>query len=205
MTDTPAPSSPGPRARRVFFALQLTEKIREALAELSDRLQKAAHFTPVVATWVPPRNFHLTLHFLGAVPEPVVQQLLAGLPEAVRGIDPFAMEVRGIGFFPNPRAPRVLWAGIHNAPPELKRVLDAVGRLAVRHGVELEHDNFHAHVTLARFKSVKGTGAFVKNADSQIHARIGDCRIAKVHLMESILSDGAPEYVSLGSASLLPA
>ncbi len=198
----PVSSNLSTKSRRVFFALHPSPAVRDRLVDLSSRLQKAAHFTPVRANWVPACNLHLTLHFLGSVPEEKIQRMLAELPAAASQISAFPLEVETLGYFPHAKAPRVLWAGIRQPHKELFQLYDTVGQLVQRCGIELQHQNFHAHFTLARFKNLKGTGAFVQTARQYQTNKLGDFLVEEVHLMESKLSSGSPVYVSLGNGQL---
>ncbi|MCB2155229.1 RNA 2',3'-cyclic phosphodiesterase [bacterium] len=189
-------------SRRVFFALPTSEACRQALADTSQRMQKAAHFMPLRASWVSSENYHVTLHFLGRTPEPIVQELIKGLPEAVANVHRFDLDVRHIGYFPNAKQPRVLWAGVHNPPPGLKQLYDNIAELIQKQGLELQHDNFHAHVTLARFKGLKGTGMFVKQAHNMQYTNFGKSPLEAVHLMESVLHPEGARYTVIGRGAL---
>jgi 2'-5' RNA ligase len=181
-------------SRRLFLAIPLSTDIRGRVAELSGRLQKGAHFTPLIASWVPPENFHMTLHFLGSVPEDRVAQLeaqLRNLPSSARAL---RLSFCGLGYFPHPRAPKVLWLGVRQPPKELEQLVALTGRAITEAGVPLQHDNFHPHITLARFKSLKGTAAFVAMARSYEGAEAGTLEVETLMLMESCLGKGAPEY-----------
>lgn len=200
---SPVPSGePVAPTRRVFFALPINDSCRQALADLSARMQKAAHFMPLRVSWVPPVNFHLTLHFLGSVPVPTVQNLITELPGAVAGVHHFELDIRHLGYFPNARQPRVLWAGIHQPPAGLKHLHDVLADLIRAQGLEIPHDNFHAHLTLARFKGLKGTGMFVKQVQNMQYVQVGKSSVAEVHLMESQLDPSGPVYTVLGRGAL---
>ena len=194
----PAPhSTPGDSSaasRRLFFALPISEESRQTLTDLSARMQKAAHFMPINISWVQPVNYHITLHFLGTVPEPAARKLIAELPGAVADVPHFDLDLRHIGYFPNQRRPSVLWAGVHNPPPALSQVHANIAGLIQREGLELQHDNFHAHITLARFKGLKGTGMFVKQAQTYQFVHLGKSPTREVHLMESQFRPEGPAY-----------
>ncbi len=130
---------------RLFVAVDLPDPLVAALARLIDRLRPTARIR-----WSPPENLHITTKFIGEWPEPrlgEVESALAALPRR----EPFEIQVRGLGFFPNPHHPRVFWAAVH-APAALgelaRQTDDAVARL----GVERESRAFSPHLTLARIK-----------------------------------------------------
>jgi 2'-5' RNA ligase len=145
----------------------------------------------------------MTLHFLGSVPEETVTHLRENLSEAVAGVAPFVLKFRGIGYFPHAKAPKVLWLGVTRVPQPLTDLREAVGALARDAGLELPHPDFHAHVTLARFPALKGTGAFTKMARSYQNHDGGAGEIKSVHLFESLFEqETGVRYESIGEAEL---
>ncbi len=183
-----------PKSRRLFLAIPLSIEIRQRVADLSGRLQKGARFTPLTASWVPPENFHLTLHFLGSVREDLVAGLEARLTDLRKSDLALRLSFCGLGYFPHSRAPKVLWMGVRQPPKELEQLVALSGRAITEAGVALQHDNFHPHITLARFKSLKGTAAFVAMARSYERAEAGTLAVDSLVLMESCLGKDAPEY-----------
>ena len=95
---------------RLFVALDLPEPVREALSEVTRRFQK----TCPEARWLPLAGAHVTLKFIGEVSTEKAESIR----EALRGVHqhlppgPIEMRFAGVGFFPNARRPKVLWAGV---------------------------------------------------------------------------------------------
>lgn len=130
---------------RLFTAVDIPPDVIRALDHLIAGLGPTARIK-----WSPAANLHITTKFIGDWPD----ERLAELTETLRGLPPRApipIEVRGLGFFPNPRAPRVFWAGVQASTglPELARETD---RSLNRLGLELESRPFSPHLTLARIK-----------------------------------------------------
>jgi 2'-5' RNA ligase len=69
--------------------------------------------------WAPVEQIHLTLRFLGKVPEAAVPELKSALRRACEGVSGFELVAGGSGCFPNARKPRVLWVGLSGALPAL--------------------------------------------------------------------------------------
>lgn len=209
MSDQPNASPPesgpdegGGPGRRVFFALPVDQAVRDRLATVSASLRKAAHFTPARITWVAPENLHLTLHFLGRVEEDRVQALIAALPAFAAARPAIPLAFHGLGYFPHDRAPRVLWVGVRAVPPSLPALVDELATMIRQTGVSLQHDNFHAHVTLARFKALKGTAAFVQQAGQFRNKAMGSMTADRLCLMESTLTPSGPIYQVIGEGRL---
>ena len=86
----------------------LDEATRDALAARVERLRPRAGGV----AWVAPENLHVTLKFLGGVEAERLPLVREALDRAVAGRAPFDLVVSGLGAFPTPTRPRVLWAGI---------------------------------------------------------------------------------------------
>ena len=93
---------------RAFVAIELPEAVSDALGALAGRLRKSR----VRASWVQPGNIHLTLRFCGDVAVPDAESLGRFLADRYAGREPFPLEVKGVGCFPNARRPKVVWAGV---------------------------------------------------------------------------------------------
>ncbi|WP_165865560.1 RNA 2',3'-cyclic phosphodiesterase [Vallicoccus soli] len=96
--------------------------------------------------WVPPDRLHLTLAFLGEVPDDRVPELTAALARACAPLPRPRLALHSAGRFGG----RVLWAGVQGATADLERLAAACGAAAARCGVPLEDRPYRAHLTLAR-------------------------------------------------------
>ncbi len=105
---------------RCFVAIDLSTDVRAAIARAETRVRTAARHADV--RWVDPAQFHLTLKFLGAVPDERLPAVSATLEGAVADTAPIALAAAGLGGFPSLRSARVLWAGITAGVPELARL-----------------------------------------------------------------------------------
>src|SRR5512138_974645 len=116
------------RNRRLFVALEPPEPVRRRLAAMAVELRRAAGRGADDIRWVAIENVHLTLQFLGAVPEerlPDVEEAVRAAAAAGRAL---SLEVRGAGGFPNARRPRVVWAGLAGDLTPLADVVAELGR-----------------------------------------------------------------------------
>ncbi|MBV8845028.1 MAG: RNA 2',3'-cyclic phosphodiesterase [Bryobacterales bacterium] len=128
---------------RLFTAIDIPADIRARLRALMDRLRPAAKLS-----WSPVDNMHVTTKFIGEWPEQKVPELKDAL-SLVPKPGTFEIAVRGLGWFPNAKNPRVFWAGIEVAEPLRKLAYDTESTLAAM-GVPVEDRDFHPHLTLAR-------------------------------------------------------
>lgn len=137
---------------RTFVALRVGPAPAGGLAALGAGLAASCPALRLVAR----RDLHVTLHFLGATDPAHVPRIGAALCEVAAAHPPLLLAYAGLGAFPTPRRPRVLWAGVAPLPdaPQgadaLARLAAAVGRALAPLGHPPEARAFHGHVTLAR-------------------------------------------------------
>jgi RNA 2',3'-cyclic 3'-phosphodiesterase len=96
---------------------------------------------------------HLTLRFLGDVPESVLPELERSLRAAVEREPPFEVVLEGIGAFPTPERPRVVWRAVGAGREALHHLAGAVRRAVVEVGLADDPTPFVPHVTLFRVRS----------------------------------------------------
>ena len=140
---------------RLFVALDIDESMRQQIARFVEGVRG---FAPD-ARWVRTESLHITLKFIGHIPEedlPRFEQALTTLSAT-----PFDLSIRGHGFFPTPRSPRVFWLGIV-APPELARLAAEVDAATTALGIPKEEHSFSPHLTLARGGGGSGSPRFRK-------------------------------------------
>jgi 2'-5' RNA ligase len=133
---------------RAFVAIQLTDDVIAHAKALQDALKQHG----LKLKWVKPQNLHLTLKFLGDIPQTDAAAIGAALKTAVGDEGPLALTLQGMGVFPGIRQPRVLWAGFGGAVDRLKRLQSRIEDQLEPMGYRREKRGFNAHLTLARIK-----------------------------------------------------
>jgi len=180
---------------RSFVAVDLPESIKAALSEQQYALRTAAALTSgrnEDTKWTRPEGIHLTLKFLGEIsPKQVTQvtQALAGLGS----FEPFALQVKGFGFFPDARRPRVLWVGVE-APPALGQLAHRVESAMERLGFDAEGRMFSPHLTLARFNVSRPRPELVALLEPKTGLILGRFEVSEFFLVESRLSSCGAQY-----------
>lgn len=183
---------------RAFVAVPLPVGLVSVLTRTQRRLS-----TDLTASWTRPEAMHLTLHFLGEVEVAVAERIGASLRAACARIPAFAVQARHLGTFPNPRRPRVLWAGIADGAPliTLQRTLVEPLRDC---GLELDSRPYRPHLTLARFRKPlrRQHLSFLASILRDEQRDFGSVPVEEVRLYRSeLLPDGA-RYTVLSTASL---
>ena len=132
---------------RLFVAIHPDPSVHAWIADTQRRLRRELSRFDREIRWVPPEGVHVTLAFLGELPDPApVEQAL----ENCR-VQLMELAVDRYGVFPGLRRPAVLWAGVADNSGRLAR-LQAEVSFALAAFVEPERRPFVAHLTLARLK-----------------------------------------------------
>jgi 2'-5' RNA ligase len=131
---------------RLFIALDIPAEIR---ARLTEYMERARALAPE-ARWARVEGLHVTLKFVGHVEDTKVEPIKAALRSIKTA--PFEVKFVGVGFFPNPNAGRVFWAGVDGGDslPSLASSIDAAME---KLGFSRETKPYHPHLTLARTSS----------------------------------------------------
>jgi 2'-5' RNA ligase len=124
---------------RLFVALDLPWPLRDQLAGLATGI--------FGARWVTRGNLHLTLRFIGEVPNWRAEEIDLAL-HTIRGRG-FPLVLSGVGLFEKAGRVTSLWAGIERCP-QLDHLQAKIETALQRAGLEPERRRFVPHVTLAR-------------------------------------------------------
>ena len=96
---------------------------------------------------------HITLHFFPDLREEEFPRCVQALEESADAERPFAIQLRGIGAFPSPRRPRVVWVGVGEGAPPLRALVDRLRRALAERNFVVEARPFVPHVTLFRVRT----------------------------------------------------
>jgi len=135
---------------RVFAALELPLEVRNRLEALISALEAALPRSAV--RWVNARGMHLTVKFYGDVAPERLPDVQRALQQVAAGASSLNLELRGLGVFPNPVHPRVIWAGAAGDLESLRALQQQVEAASIPLGFKPEARGFTPHLTLGRVK-----------------------------------------------------
>ena len=201
---------------RAFLAVQLAEPLRATLAAVqSDVKRRIIHELPrdVNLSWVRPASLHLTVKFLGDIPDALVLPLREAISDALRHHRVVHIPLNRLGVFPRPQQPRVLWIG----PPDQWEVSEDAARLAALHraieascvALNLAADTrpLSAHLTLARIKTghrSAGQALARSGAMDRLPLAVDPLAVDAITLMRSELKPTGSVYTALWESKLQP-
>jgi len=188
---------------RTFIAIELPEPLKASLRELQDRL--SAQPPRGAVRWVQPQGIHLTLKFLGQTPAHRIEGIIEALRSACLPVPSFAYTVGGLGCFPNPVRPRVIWVGVQEPTGVLSRLQGAIEDACAGLGFEREGRAFHPHLTLGRLRDGVSTrdcrtiGEIVQRTEV---ASLGTAAARGISLIRSDLRPSGAVYTTLEEIEL---
>ena len=176
----------------------LAPDIRARLAAEVERLRAVAGDV----AWVARDSVHLTLKFLGAVEPARLDAVTAALAAVAAGAGPFDIGLRGLGGFPSPTRPRVLWAGLGEGVAAAAALARGVDGALAPLGFPREARVFSAHVTLGRVRTPRPNRPLAEALASG--GDLGRQRVDRLVLMRSELSPRGARYTELVAVPLGP-
>jgi 2'-5' RNA ligase len=193
---------------RLFVALDIDDAVRSRIARYLDGVRG---FAPD-ARWAKPESLHITLKFIGEQSEDDGENIKQAL-QAIAA-DRFEMSLRGYGFFPGVRSPRVFWIGI-GVEPKLSSLAAMVDERLSSLDVPKEEHPFNPHLTLARGGG--GSGSPHKRKEDHTNRNFqrlqeklavlpapefGTLTVREFFLYQSQLSPGGSKYTKLAGFGL---
>lgn len=183
---------------RAFVAAAVDDSLKHSF----ELLQSELSTTGAHVRWVRPHNIHLTLVFLGDIPESSVAAISNELDRAAHDTAPCDLEVCGLGFFGSSRAPRVIWAGLQGDIDRVKSIQQQVTCGVLAAGFRTDTKPFKPHLTLGRVRSARNAKSLVSAVTSRKDMPFGRLTIQNIILMKSRLTPDGPVYSILHHARL---
>lgn len=182
---------------RLFVAVMAPAPVRIVVRRAIERLRPAA---PDVR-WSDPDSAHVTLQFLGATDAARLAELVAALARVAGAGQPLALRTGGLGVFPSPTRPRVVWLGLTGDTAQLASLQAAVTAATGPLGFATEVRPFTAHLTLGRVpdmvrpaeRATVGRSITATTAPDPVAWPVDE-----LALMQSQLSPGGAGYTMVG-------
>jgi len=182
---------------RLFVAIELDENVRAALSRSQHALKPLC---PDVR-WVAPPLLHLTIQFLGDVPDQQVPAVTEAVTRAAAEAESFTMQVARSGCFP-PRGPvRIVWVGAGDSSGRLEHCVQRIGEELFEVGYPPEDRPFSAHITVGRVKDDRSGGALRRAVEKHSFDE-REQSVTSITLMSSVLDRQGPTYAPIHHAGL---
>jgi 2'-5' RNA ligase len=186
---------------RVFVAIDIDKQTREAIRKLSSNLQEAADLRKGDAKWVDPDIMHLTLKFLGEMPDEQSADVCRIAEAAAAGHKPFDLDFESVGTFGGKSA-RVLWVGAGEGAEQLAALAKDIDEQLGLAGWPTETRKFEGHLTLCRIKNFTAGKKLAKLSEQYSDFVAPETLVDSVTVYQSELTPKGPTYTALGNYKL---
>ena len=170
---------------RIFIAIKVPDSIKEEIS----KLQKNLDIQNI--RWVASQNIHLTLKFLGEIPEKQIEAIIEAIKSSTQKSKPFNISFKEVGGFPNLKRPRILWVGIKEGKDKLIELIQNLSKEFSSIGFEAESHKSVPHLTIGRIKKVKSLELRVKDFESPLFLA------ERIYLIKSELTSQGPIYTNI--------
>ncbi|HOB76446.1 MAG TPA: RNA 2',3'-cyclic phosphodiesterase [Phycisphaerae bacterium] len=183
---------------RCFVAIELPDDVRACLADLQRQMAGLGRGV----RWTRPESIHLTVKFLGEVPDAQVAEVCEAARRIARKYPVFDLAVAGTGCFP-PRGPaRVIWAGIPQLPQPLIDCQRECEDVYAGMGFEKENRAYRPHLTVGRVNDPGLSNRIRETLRQFEHFSGGDFAAGELVVFQSELRRGGSLYTPLARAPL---
>jgi 2'-5' RNA ligase len=184
---------------RTFIAIDLGKELRGRCVTLQETLARAG----ADVKWVEAENIHLTLLFLGEVEDRQLPDVCRAVALVAGRHESFSLTVETVGCFPNPRRPRVVWAGVGEGAQELIALHEAIEPPLLDLGCyRREERQFTPHITLGRVRGERATDGLATALARKADWQGGSIEVREVLVLSSELMREGPVYSVLGRGKL---
>jgi 2'-5' RNA ligase len=184
---------------RTFIAIDIDPAVRDRATALQEKLARSA----ADVKWVEPESMHITLLFLGEVAVLDLVPICRIVARGARDLPPFQFTVAGLGAFPNPRRPKVLWAGVTDGSDTLQELHERLeGPLLELGCYRREERAYNPHLTLGRINRDDDEGAWGPILSGHSDWDGGTTNVSEILVMSSELRRDGPIYTVVGRGKL---
>lgn len=127
-----------------FIGIPAQQTIHEQVHRYWDKLQLANHYKVLPAL----TDLHITLLFIGSIPEHRLHTLQQQLTQIAKHHKPFTLLINGISYFGSPSGPRVVYLAT-SPNEELNYLQNAIAESGLDIGIQ-SSSHFSPHITIAK-------------------------------------------------------
>jgi len=186
---------------RCFIAIDMDPRIKAALADLQKRIAGRVDLRRADVTWVRDPAMHLTLKFLGDVPDNQLMDLCRATEQVCRRHDRFDLDIEGVGHFGGPSA-RVVWVGAGAGTEAMAALQADLEDQLESAGWPREGREYAPHLTLCRVRNPKAGHGLIEAYKPDQGVRLGTTGVETLVVYESRLRPEGPQYTPLGRYEL---
>lgn len=187
---------------RCFIAIELPPEVRHMLHRAGEAV-RAADERWRGEKWVSEENLHVTLKFVGHIPEESIETLIAACSTEVATVAPFEIGLSGVRAVPAGGRARMLWGTFVDESGRCGALAEACERAALDVGAEPEIRTFVPHVTLVRARRPRPLATGALEAGNAVATDAdGFVSVRAASVFRSTLGHQGPTYTVLRTCPL---
>ena len=172
---------------RVFIAVEPSAEIRKNIAAAGSSLTGAGRLSLVSSDLM-----HITLKFLGEIPESSPPKIHSALTDIGKIQAPYTLTASKVSTFGRPA--RVVKAEVHDGGASANLAAEIDKRLS-RLGYPREEKSFSPHITIARVK--ESSPLLAQKTAALRDCEFGCCGIHELLIKKSVLTPKGPIYSTI--------
>jgi 2'-5' RNA ligase len=179
--------------KRIFIAVNISPENKDSLNKKSQEIQ--TYFELDSVKWIRKENFHITLFFLGLVPDEIITDLKKIFKKIK--FNSFEIKFEEIKYIPNRREAKLIWV----EGEESEKILELRKKIKnkILNLVEIDYEEpeweFIPHITLGRTKFFQFKKTPLEEIplleDEFLNLKV---KVESIDLMESKLKKSGPQY-----------
>lgn len=185
---------------RTFIGVAVNDSIRSA----TKGMQRTLALSGAEVKWVETANLHVTLLYLGELDDIDLVNACRITAKVAAKEPAFSLRVGGVGAFPSPRRPKILWGGITEGAETLLRLHLAIAEPLMELGAyRQEERGYTPHLTLGRTNGEADGTLLAGELVKHLSWTAGQTIVEEVIVYSSELRRDGLEYTVLGRSPLL--
>jgi 2'-5' RNA ligase len=177
---------------RTFLAFDIEDqKTLQRISHAQKRISNSGANLKIVK----PQNIHVTIRFLGDIQPSMVDAIHEEMKQI--SFSSFTIELEGLGAFPKPSYPRVVWAGIKKGAEELKDVFQQLEPCLRGLGFKADNKGFNPHLTIARVRGGRNKFRLAEVIQEMVNYDFGTIKAECLRLKKSNLTPRGPIYTNI--------
>lgn len=181
---------------RLFFAIVFPRETQVRLSSSLKTLQRCMLSDYI--RWVHVEKMHITLQFLGNLPQEQLMLVTENARAVIKNIPAFQLELGHLEWFPSVRHPKILSLSVQ-PQAALATLSDTIGKALIALNVPVESRPFRGHMTMGR---VIRHGLHYDVLGAIRIPDIPPVMVNKIHLVESRFERGGQNYFPLAEFKL---
>ena len=130
------------------MGISVSNELKQKISSIQE------NFSDFDIKFVEPENLHFNLRFFREISDQEIETLKQKLEEVIKKFEPFDIEMKGLGVFPNKNYIRVVWIGVKEGYNTIISIAESIEDSIESLGFPKE-EKFVPHLTLGRIRTAR--------------------------------------------------